>query len=75
MMPNTRRFCDEEENDHAMVPPMVEVRDCLGVLAVQVLSAKEDLARMDAVEMVSKLHGLVCELHQAYSDLRTHLQF
>ena len=44
VMPNTRSFCDQENCEHASVPPIVEVRDHLGALAVHVLSAREDIA-------------------------------
>ncbi len=67
-MPNSRSFCDEEGNEHALVPPVVEVRDSLGVLAVHVLAAKENLANMDYCEMLSKLYDIVCDLHKAYDE-------
>lgn len=72
-MPNTRSFCDQENNDHALVPSIVDVRDNLGVLAVHVLSAKEDLANMDYETMVHKLYDITCELHAAYDRERTHI--
>ncbi len=53
-MPNTRAFCDMEGNDHALVPPAIEVRDNLGVLAVHVLAAKEDLSVLSYDEMLEK---------------------
>ena len=65
-MPNTRLFCDQEDHDDALVPPIVDVRDNLGVLAVHVLSAREDLAKMDYETMVRKLYDITCELHTAY---------
>ena len=57
-MPNTRAFCDQQGNEHALVPPIVDVRDNLGALAVQVLAAKEDLANMDYCEMIRKLYDV-----------------
>lgn len=74
-MPNTRSFCDQENYEHALVPPIVEVRDNLGALAVHVLSAKEDLARMDYEEMIHKLYDITCELHKAYDKERTQIQY
>ena len=74
-MPNTRSFCDQENHEHALVPPIVEVRDNLGALAVHVLSAKEDLAKMDYEEMIHKLYDITCELHEAYDKERTHIQY
>ena len=61
-MPNTRSFCDLEDNEHALVPPIVEVRDHLGTLAVQVLAAKEDLSTMDYREMLHKLYDITCHV-------------
>ena len=72
-MPNTRRFCDEAHNEHALVPPIVEVRDNLGALAVQVLSARHDLAEMAYADMLREFYDIVCELHTAYDKERTNL--
>ncbi|WP_300923970.1 hypothetical protein [Turicimonas muris] len=72
-MPNTRSFCDLEDNEHALVPPIVEVRDHLGTLAVQVLAAKEDLSTMDYCEMLHKLYDITRNLHQTYDSERTNL--
>ena len=69
-MGNSRTFCNEEGNEHALVLPSAEVRDSLGTLAVQVLAARENLADMDYCEMLSKLYGIVCELHSAYDEER-----
>ena len=74
-MPNTRSFCDHENNEHALVPPIVEVRDNLGVLAVHVLSAKEDLSKMDYETMIHKLYDITRELHTAYDHERTHIEY
>lgn len=65
-MPNTRLICDQENNDHALVPPIVELRDNLGVLAVQILAAREDLASLDSWKILCKLYDIICELHTAY---------
>jgi len=72
-MPNTRSFCDLENHDHALVPPIVEVRDHLGALAVQVLAAKEDLSTMDYREMLHKLYDITLDLHKTYESERTNL--
>ena len=54
-MPNTRAFCDQENHEHAIVPAIVDVRDNLGTLAVQVLAA-----------MLNKLYQIVSDLHTEY---------
>ena len=74
-MPNTRSFCDQEDHEHALVPPIVDVRDNLGVLAVRVLSAIEDLTKMDYCTMISKLYDITCELHQAYDEERERISY
>lgn len=71
----TRSFCDMEGNEHALVPPIVDVRDNLGALAVQVLASKEDLANMDYCEMVHKLYEVTCELHNAYDNERERIPY
>lgn len=63
---NTRSFCDQPGHEHALVPQIVEVRDSLGTLAVQVLAAREDLSKMDYSEMLDKLYQIVDDLHTEY---------
>lgn len=74
-MQNTRHFCDEPENEHVLVPPIVEVRDHLGTLAVQILAAREDLATIDPNEAVRKLYDIVEELHDAYKKERVRIPY
>ena len=62
------------ENDHMLVPQIVELRDNLGTLAVQVLAAREELASMPYSEMISKLYTIIDELHTAYDHCRTNLK-
>ena len=69
-MPNSRAFCDQEGNEHALVPPIVEVRDNLGTLAVQVLAAREDLSKLSYREMLDKLYQIVEDLHAEYDQGR-----
>ena len=66
-MPNTRAFCNQDDNAGALVPQLVEVRDSLGFLAVQVLAARENLATMDYTEMLNKLYQIVDDLHTEYA--------
>ena len=65
-MQNTRSFCDQPDNEHALVPPIIEVRDHLGTLAIHVLAAREDLSTMEYSEMLDKLYDIVCKLQYAY---------
>ena len=71
---NSRNLLNESaENDHALVPQIVEVRDSLGTLAVQVLAARENLADMPYDVMLKKLYAIVDDLHVAYDRTRTDL--
>ena len=74
-MANTRDFCNQEGHEHALVPAIVDVRDSLGVLAVQVLAAREDLANMDYDEMVHKLYDITSDLHRAYNSERARIPY
>nr|WP_300186811.1 hypothetical protein [uncultured Agathobaculum sp.] len=69
-MSNTRSFCDQEGNEHALVPPIVEVRDNLGALAVQVLAAREELSKLSYREMLDKLYQITEDLHTEYDQSR-----
>ena len=71
---NSRELLNQSaENDHMLVPQIVELRDSLGSLAVQVLAARENLAEMPYPEMLSKLYSIIDELHAAYDGIRTNL--
>ena len=63
---NTREFVNRDKSGSSLVSPDAETRDSLGMLAVQVLAARYDLKTMDCTVMVSKLHEIIEELHQAY---------
>lgn len=71
----SRNFLNESsDNDHALVPQIVEVRDSLGTLAVQVLAARENLADMPYDKMLMKLYEIVDDLHTAYDRNRLYLR-
>lgn len=72
-MPNSRELCNQEGQEHALVPPIVEVRDSLGSLAVQILAAREDLSKLDCPTMIHELYGICCDLHAAYDKERTRI--
>lgn len=55
-----------ESNDHALRTPNIVLRDCLGSLAIQILSQKHDLAKMDYDDMLCELHSIIRELHNEY---------
>lgn len=59
-----------ENNDHALRPTNIVLRDSLGYLAVQILSKKFDLDIMDYSDMLRELHSIIsdlqCEYHQKH---------
>ena len=55
-----------ENNDHALRPQQIVLRDSLGSLAVQILAAKEDLSQMSDSEMMDKLYKIIDDLHYEY---------
>lgn len=57
-----------------LVPPELEVRDNLGALAVQVLSARKNLADLPYETMLTELYTIVKELHSAYDNCWTRLR-
>ena len=61
-MCNSREFCNQDNNEHALVSPTAEVRDSLGVLAIHVLASKKNLAEMDYCDVV--------DLHKAFDQER-----
>ena len=72
---SSRNFCNEsDQHDHVLVPQIIEVRDSLGMLAVQVLAARENLAEMPYDQMLKKLYEIVDDLHTAYDRNRLNLR-
>lgn len=71
----TRADCDMEGQEHVLVDPIVEVRDNLGSLAVQILAANMDLSGKDLNyrEVIHRLYDITCDLHTAYDQERTNL--
>ena len=68
---NTRQFCDQPGNDHALVPQIVELRDNLGTLAVHVLASRHDLSKLSYREMLVELSRIIDDLHSEYQDFYT----
>ena len=53
-------------NETSLDEPDFVLRDSLGLLAVQVLSAKNNQAEMPYDEMLRKLYEIVCDLQTAF---------
>ncbi len=56
-----------ENNDQALRHQKIVLRDSLGLLAVQILSSKEDLSTLKYSEMLDKLYIIIDELHNEYA--------
>ncbi len=69
-MCNSREFCNQDNDEHALVSPTAEVRDSLGVLAIHVLASKKNLAEMDYCDMLKELYEIVVDLHKAFDQER-----
>ena len=61
-----------ENNDHALRPTIIVLRDSLGLLAVAKLQASFDLSKMDTDEMLDRLHDIINDLHDHYENHRIH---
>ena len=69
---NSRAFCADPDNDHAIVDPKIDVRDNLGGLAIATLAARPDFSAMKPEEKVEALFEIVVDLHKAYDYCREH---
>lgn len=49
--------------------PIFVLRDSLGILAVQILSAKKNFAQMSYDDMLHELLNIITELHTAYDRM------
>jgi CHAD domain-containing protein len=65
-----------KENENALPIQHLVVRDSLGTLAVQILSARNDLSKdltsADFSDLVVELYDIISELHSAYTDVQEH---
>lgn len=56
-------------NHASLDEPVFVLRDSLGVLAVQILSAKKGFAQMSYDDMLHELLDIITELHTAYDRM------
>ena len=59
----------DSSNHTSLDEPIFVLRDNLGVLAVQVLSAKKDLSQMSYDYMLRELLEIIEDLHKAYDRM------
>ena len=69
-------FFDLEENDHALRPQTVVLRDSLGDLAIRLLFDRNpDIAKKPNEEVLQELYDLIDQLHKDYSFKLEHSHF
>lgn len=56
-------------NHTSLDEPVFVLRDSLGALAVQILSAKNDLSQMPYDDMLHKLLDIIGELQESYARM------
>lgn len=63
-----------EEHEESLRMPIIELRNSLGNLAIQILTTKDDISKMGYDEMLRKLYDIICDLQTAYDRNRTNLE-
>ena len=56
-------------NHTSLDEPIFVLRDSLGILAVQILSAKKGFAQMSYDDMLRELLDIITELHNTYDRM------
>lgn len=56
-------------NHTSLDEPIFVLRDSLGFLAVQILSAKKDLSKMPYDDILRELLDIINELHNSYDHI------
>ena len=56
----------DDDNEHALRHPKIDLRNNIGVLAIEILKAKENLAVLSYDEIMRKTLDIIEELHETY---------
>lgn len=56
----------DDDNEHALRHPKINLRNNIGVLAIEILKAKENLAVLSYDEIMRKTLDIIEELHEIY---------
>ena len=59
-----RNFYDD--NEQALRHPKIDLRDNIGILAIEILKAKENIADLSYDEIMRKTLDIIEELHEIY---------
>lgn len=63
-----------ENNEQALREQGIVLRDSLGVLAIHILEAREDIANMEYDEMLRKLYKIITDLHNTYHHMNYYFE-
>lgn len=56
----------DDNDEHALRHPKIDFRNNIGVLAIEILKAKENLAVLSYDEIMRKTLDIIEELHEIY---------
>lgn len=56
----------DDDNEHALRHQKINLRNNIGVLAIEILKAKENLAVLSYDEIMRKTLDIIEELHEIY---------
>ena len=56
----------DDDDEHALRHPKIDLRDNIGILAIEILKAKENLAVLSYDEIMRKTLDIIEELHAIY---------
>ena len=56
----------DDNDEHALRHPTIDLRNNIGVLAIEILKAKENLAVLSYDEIMRKTLDIIEELHEIY---------
>ncbi|WP_337393825.1 hypothetical protein [Phascolarctobacterium succinatutens] len=56
----------DDNDEHALRHPKIDLRNNIGVLAIEILKAKENLAVLSYDEIMRKTLDIIEELHEIY---------
>ena len=56
----------DDDDEHALRHPKIDLRDNIGILAIEILKAKENLSVLSYDEIMRKTLDIIEELHEIY---------
>jgi len=59
----------DDNDEHALRHPKIDLRNNIGVLAIEILKAKENLAVLSYDEIMRKTLDIIEELHEIYDKI------